>query len=123
MQRGLIRLAVVAVSAASLSAQAGEVCVACAEPAASYRCALEGADPSAIDGPGIQLLCIKELASRAGHKSCSIDRARPCNGPLMLVQRAPGVAPASGPETPAPSGDPAAIPDPGAPPATVEELA
>ena len=113
-------------------AKAGELCVTCSGPAASYRCALEGDDPAKPVNPGLQLLCIRELAARGGHTSCSIDRARaagPCDAPRVTVARPPEGALADVPPQPladAPAREPAPAPGEAAsekPPATVEELA
>ena len=100
-----------------------------------YRCALDGHNPSAAAEAGAQLLCVKELASRVGHKSCSIDRVRtvPCEGELVLVHRPAGgavsvTAPAGGTiAAPAEATETAAVPAPipglAAPPDTVEQFA
>ena len=117
-------------------AVAGEICVVCSEPAASYRCGFDGEAAAPASGPGFQLLCVKELATRGGHKSCTIDRARargPCEGTLVaLPNPADGVTAAGAPAAAAPP-VPAAAPVPvppttnGAvkdqPPATVEAMA
>jgi hypothetical protein len=91
-------IAAILVIGHGVGASAGEICVACSEPAASYRCGFEGEAAAPASGPGFQLLCIKELAMRGGHKSCTIDRARasgPCVGTLVaLPNPADGVAPA-----------------------------
>lgn len=124
-----------------VGASAGEICVVCNEPAASYRCGFEGEAAAPASGAGFQLLCIKELALRGGHKSCTIDRARatgPCVGTLVaLPNPADGVA-AAGTSTsavttpprtatgsvPVPVPEPAAVPEPvkDQPPATVEAM-
>jgi hypothetical protein len=112
-----------------------ELCVVCSEPAMTYRCALEGDTQPGSARPGLQLLCIKELATRGGHRSCSIERAQPaanCNGALVTIaQPAGNLAPAATLPPPAPSTTqnppapiPAAEPTPKeAPPPTVEALA
>ena len=63
---------------------AGEFCVSCTGPAASYRCTFSGdGSPSQSPGqsPGLQLTCISELAKQGGHESCTIERNRqvPCD--------------------------------------------
>ena len=132
--RTIFAVSIIILQAISIAcaANAGELCVACSGPAASYRCALEGDDPSKPVNPGLQLLCIKELAARGGHKSCSIDRvhaAGPCNAPLVTVARPP-----EGTVAPVPIRSPddttAREPEPAPgdaadekPPATVEALA
>ena len=131
MNRASLGSTTVAVAATALAsaALAGEVCVTCAEPAATYRCALEGHNPSSPAAAGVQLLCIKEMAGRAGHNSCTIDRGRtlPCEGEVVLITPPTGgVVPAVGPPGPAvPENDaiPAPVPGPAKPPETVEALA
>ena len=112
------------------AAFAAELCVVCAEPAMAYRCALEGDTTAGSVPSGLQLLCIKELATRGGHKRCSVDRAHAvetCTGALVTLARpadlparqviAPTVA------APAPAAPNPATPATDAPPATVEALA
>lgn len=90
---------------------AAEVCVVCSEPAASYRCAFEG-DTGAAVQPGAQLLCLKELATSARHKSCTIDRVRtaPCVGDLVTIAKPDGAG-----MTPQATSAPTAIDAPTAP--------
>lgn len=129
----------VAVTAWPVWASAGEICVVCAEPAASYRCGFEGETAAPASAAGNQLLCIKELAVRGGHASCSIDRtraARPCEGTLVALPNPADGAAAGAPaviEPPvanAPAPVPVPVPAPAPvqagrdqPPATVEALA
>ncbi len=125
-------------SALAGHAQGSELCVVCAEPAMTYRCALQGDTQPGNAPPGLQLLCIKELATRGGHKSCSIDRthtAENCNAVLVTVAAPTGdaapapAAPAAPPPSPASDQTPPApIPKTGpaakdTPPPTVEALA
>lgn len=132
------RLAALVLAWASITASAGEICVVCSEPQQSYRCGFEGETAAPASGAGFQLACVKELATRGGHKSCSIDRARatgPCEGLLVALPHpgeagsaatAPAVAtvpviqPAPGP-VPVPAAAPITPKD--EPPATVEALA
>jgi hypothetical protein len=60
--------------------EAGEFCVSCTAPQASYRCTFSG-DGSPSQSPGLQLTCISELAKQGGHESCTIERNRqsPCD--------------------------------------------
>lgn len=120
------------------SAGAQSLCVACSEPKASYRCEFEGTTPGLAGEPGLQLACIKELATRGGHRKCSIDRVRatgPCDAPLAIVARpilgaapvdlsipaaSPIPAAAGHREKPLPDGTAAIAPTP---PETMEELA
>lgn len=128
-QTALILLVVAAQQSA-----AEELCVVCNDPPATYRCD-QGNGPAT--GPGLQLSCIKQLAQRGGHQSCTIDRTRagaPCNGLLVTLDPAAAdtapapvaIAPSSGSNaTPAQTALPAPIPaqPKDAPPATVEALA
>lgn len=127
-------LATLALGWAVIPASAGEICVVCSEPAQSYRCGFEGETAAPASGAGFQLACIKELATRGGHKSCSIDRARasgPCDGLLVALPHpgeaaAAATAPAVAPPpvaAAAPVAAPASIAPKDQPPATVEALA
>ena len=110
----------------SKTSSAAEICVTCSDPAATYRCALEGDDSARPAAPGALLVCIKELARRGGHTSCSVERTRAidtCAGTLTVLPQ-----PAANPltqDTPADPGTPATTPSepPSKPPATVEALA
>lgn len=130
------RTALVGLTLAVPSALADDLCVVCSDPPVTYRCQLEGSDPAAPVTPGTQFLCIKEIATRGHHASCSISRdqaASPCNGVLVVLAKpdiAPLKAPAGSAEPPpqiagAPSPPPAAAQgaDGNAPPATMEALA
>jgi|GEM_PF-665941 len=96
---------------------AGEhYCVTCTAPDAHYDCQVETGN-AAIAGAALQLYCIKQLARRGGHESCSVKRrpVAPCTGQLKILDyeqadgtitqlniRAPSVGPAS--NAPAPAG-------------------
>ncbi|MEQ1696014.1 MAG: hypothetical protein ABL901_09270 [Hyphomicrobiaceae bacterium] len=103
----------------------------CSEPAAAYRCGFEGETAAPASAAGNQLLCIKDLAVRGGHKSCSIDRARargPCEGTLVaLPNPADGAAAAPPATVPPPIAEAPSAPAPpetkDKQPATVEALA
>lgn len=71
--RTLAASAGTAVLAAATAADAVEYCVACAEPDATYRCIAPEVSAAARD-TGTQLLCIQDIARRAGHKTCTIER-------------------------------------------------
>jgi len=66
--------------------RAGELCVSCSEPDATYRCETQGftAGDARAD-----VACITELAKTEGHKRCGVNRrqAEPCDGPLRIVRR------------------------------------
>jgi hypothetical protein len=109
---------------------AGEICVVCSEPQARYRCGLEADDPGTPVPSGLQLLCIKQLAARGGHKSCSVDRlsaAAPCDATRVTLTKPvdgvvapdPGIA-SDKPNVPL---SPRDMPAGDAPPPTVEALA
>ncbi len=131
-------VAAFAMALPSARVNAGEICVVCNEPAASYRCGFEGDAAAPASGAGFQLLCIKAVATRGGHKSCTIDRARalgPCEGTLVALPNpadgpvAAGTPAAVTPPVAATIPVPVAVPVPASavgkdqPPATVEALA
>lgn len=115
-RRAAIR-ALLAVSAGVLAtglgdgARAAEYCVVCAEPAATYRCVAADVTAGSRDA-GARLACIQDIARRAGHQTCAIDRspAAVCAGREWVLSAA-AVAPAAGagvitpasPEAPAPN--------------------
>ena len=117
------------------AARADDLCVVCTEPAATYRCE---AGSSGISGAAAQVACIKDIAKRGGHQSCSVERARanaPCSGSLVTLDQ-PGTPAGAGGGPPAgavPSASgsaeatAAATPVPAkpkdGPPATMEALA
>jgi hypothetical protein len=97
-----------------------EFCVICAEPAATYRCVIENAQPGGQQS--LQMLCVTRLAQEAKHGQCSIQRnvtVFQCDGPVRKVSTDPAVpvAPAQA-ATPTP-----AVTPPGEPPKTVAEAA
>jgi hypothetical protein len=111
--------------------EAQEFCVSCAEPAAVYRCVIDGAQPGGSQP--LQVLCITAMAKEGHHASCSLKRGTvfDCNGPVKRVSWSaynPGVPAAMPPAASAEKGAPkqgAAAPraKPGDPPQTVEEMA
>ena len=85
----LVLIAGLVVAAAPVRAQ--EVCVACSEPEATYKCTVKDADRAAnIRGVGraLEYLCITELARAGGHYSCRASReyAGPCIGQPRLIE-------------------------------------
>jgi hypothetical protein len=124
-------------------AEAQEYCVACTEPNAVYRCAIDGAQPGGSQP--LQMLCITAMAKQGGHGTCGIKRGtvfdcdgqvrripwaalnQPAPGQPAPVQPTPGQPPASGkqsavePPPPAQAAEPK--PDPDEPPKTMLELA
>ncbi len=71
------------------AARGQELCVRCSEPSATYRCAVDAsAGPTAnASTPGLQLLCITELARQGGHAICAVERTASgaCDGILRVV--------------------------------------
>lgn len=105
------------------AAQAQGLCVACAEPDATYRCQPAEGQPRLTDAR-LSLLCITELAHSGHHASCTVRRqqAGTCDGPVRTV--ATGAAPAGQRQQP----DSAATgttphTQPNAAPETVEDIA
>lgn len=86
-------LAATCVSAPHSFARAQDYCVTCSEPAATYRCHVEG---TLSGGEGShQFTCIKDIAQRAGHAACTIDRSAgaACAGRDWIVSQDPTAAP------------------------------
>lgn len=112
----LSALAVQLLSAAGVVA--GEYCVECSEPAATYRCVFAEDELVAgkLPGRAMQVVCMTELAKAGGHGFCRVTAGKfgMCNG----VERVVGVAPRD-------DGGEKAAPAPAAsqPPATLADLA
>lgn len=86
-------LAATCVSAPDSFARAQDYCVTCSEPAATYRCHVEG---TLSGGEGShQFTCIKDIAQRAGHAACTVDRSAgaACAGRDWIVSEDPTAAP------------------------------
>lgn len=71
-------------------AGAGEVCVACQKPAATYRCSVEAPAQAArfeLDGGVLGHVCETVLAKKYGHEKCAAieDSAGPCDGVARTV--------------------------------------
>lgn len=124
----------------SLGGEAGaqEYCVACSEPAAVYRCVIEGAQPRG--GQSLQMLCVTAMARDGGHATCAVKRGTvfDCDAPVKRVPWAsldvspqqlqpaapqPWVAPEPRPEPAAGPAPPPPGTEPETPPKTVLELA
>lgn len=71
---------------ACLPAVAAEFCVVCGEPDGIYRCIAAEVSAASRD-TGAQLQCIQEIARRAGHKTCTIQRTADsaCSGPEWVL--------------------------------------
>ena len=117
------------------SVAGAETCVVCTTPAATYRCAIEGADRVAQYRGSDRVLdyvCITELAKSGGHASCSVGRnpGGICMGELKVLRAGDALAaaeaaigeagPGPGPGHPQ-TGQP--TPPADGPPRTLEELA
>lgn len=103
---------------------AGEFCVSCTGPVASYRCTFTGdgsSSQSPSPSPGLQLTCISELAKLGGHQSCTIERNRqsPCDATAKIFAAPEAFAvpadakkstPAAAAEVPAKRAAPVAVP-------------
>jgi hypothetical protein len=78
-----IGLALVCASAA-VAARAGEVCLVCDEPAASYRCIVEEASTRYKLGAELQQeICTKVLAKQGPHQACrrvDVAEGKTCEG-------------------------------------------
>jgi hypothetical protein len=60
-------------AAAALSARAGEVCIACEQPAATYRCSVDLPTDKYNIAPQLQgEMCAKVLAKKGEHHKCSL---------------------------------------------------
>jgi hypothetical protein len=115
----------------TVRAAAGEVCVVCSGPDATYRCSVDQASNIERYRGGervLQLMCISELARTGGHTKCRVNRD--ASGVCVGEARTIGLtdleaALAQGRSAPpgAVEGHETAAPVPGDPPKTVEELA
>ncbi len=112
---------------------AQEYCVACSEPAAVYRCVIDGVNPGL--GQPLTMVCLTRMAAEGGHASCAVRTGTvfECAGPIRRVRAAAvdpqpaGSTAQSGRAQPQNSraADGAAGPPPTEPgaPKTVEEMA
>ncbi|MEQ8825361.1 MAG: hypothetical protein RIC14_13405 [Filomicrobium sp.] len=73
------------VTGAAVPATAQEACVTCDAPFAIYRCQVDS--PDLVPSSPVQFLCIKELAKRFGHQTCSVMRksGTDCAGEVVVV--------------------------------------
>lgn len=76
-------------SAIAFAAAAGELCLACEEPAASYRCTVEQPSEKFNLGDGIeQEICSKVLAKKGPHQKCkavAVPEGGKCDGAQRTV--------------------------------------
>jgi hypothetical protein len=130
MSGGMQRLAIVLGAMACClagAAVAQEYCVACTEPAALYRCVIDGARPGG--GQSLQLLCVTTMAKSGGHATCAVKGGTvfECNGPIKRVpwvasDHPPQPGAAQAPAAPVATQSPVPI-SPEEPPKTMVELA
>lgn len=72
---------------AILSAQAEELCLACEEPAATYRCTIEQPSEKHKLGANIeQEICAKVLAKKGAHHKCHVATV-PADGKCVGAER------------------------------------
>ncbi len=73
MQRSFVIAFAGACAAAALPAGAGEVCLSCDQPAATYRCAVEQPSEKYALGSSLEeKICSKVLAKQGTHQSCQV---------------------------------------------------
>jgi hypothetical protein len=119
-----VGVGVLGLCALTARAEAQEFCVSCAEPAAMYRCIIDGARPGGKQP--LQMLCATAMTKEGGHSRCAIKGGTvfDCKGPVRRVSWAayndpkgtPSLAPKQQTAVPPPD-------DPAQPPRTVEEMA
>jgi hypothetical protein len=118
--------ALIAMTACLAPAAAGQICVDCAEPAATYRCLFADDELAALKLPqtAAQVVCMTELAKQGGHRFCRVSQSQTagiCSGQDRIVglnARGTGIA------TTTPPADAGAAPaDIKPPPATLSDLA
>ena len=102
--------------------------MSCAEPAAVYRCVIDGARPGG--NLPLQMLCVTAMSKEGPHRKCAVRGGTvfDCKGPVKRVSWA-----AYNEQSPVPiaGAPPAAAPpaaakpesDPAQPPRTIEEMA
>ena len=99
--------------------------MACTEPAALYRCVIDGARPGGKQP--LQMLCATAMAKEGGHAACSVKGGTvfDCKGPVKRVSWAAyneSAVKGSAQEPPKQSVQTPPA-DPSQPPRTVEEMA
>ena len=105
--------------------EAQEFCISCSEPAAMYRCIIDGAQPGGKQP--LQTLCATAMSKEGGHGRCAVKGGTvfDCKGPVRRVSWAAYNDPKGAPAPPPPKQETAAPSpsDPAEPPRTVEEMA
>lgn len=102
-------------------AAARDFCITCSEPDAVYSCQVETGFTLPAEAAA-KLHCIKELARRGAHRSCSVSRRNvdmPCKGESVVLLppasmpaepgNVPAVLPAGTPHNALPTGRPAEV--------------
>jgi len=88
MMRLLVLVAAVG-AAVAVSAKAGELCVACDEPSATYRCSIEQpSEKYQLKGALAGEVCSKVLAKKGAHQKCHIaevPEGAACEGAERVV--------------------------------------
>lgn len=84
MRQFFIAAILIAASAVYSGSFAEPLCVVCTGPDQTYACELEGGD--AAKTAGARLLCLREIADRHGHQSCSVSTMANCYGKLEIVR-------------------------------------
>ena len=95
----LVTSALLATTVGAGAVGAQEYCVACAGPAAVYRCVIDKAVPGAMP---LSQLCATEMARRGGHEACAVQGGTvfDCTGPIRRVGTSAGGDPTTGPASP-----------------------
>ncbi len=87
MHRAIVLVSFCAVSA--LSASADEICIACEQPAATYRCVVERPSEKYSLGNDLeQEICTKVLAHKGAHQQCHVTpvpEGGACEGAQRIV--------------------------------------
>lgn len=105
----MIAVALAGAGFVSAPAAARDFCISCSQPEAVYSCQVETGFTLPAEAAA-KLHCIKELARRGAHRSCSVSRRNddvPCEGEAVVL--APPSAIPAGPDSP-PANLPAAMP-------------
>src|SRR5262245_42062055 len=74
---------------AAVASHAGELCLACSEPAASYSCTVEQpSEKYQLGGDVAQEMCVKALAKQGKHQKCQpidVPEGGKCEGAQRVV--------------------------------------
>jgi hypothetical protein len=73
MRQAVVASIVTGLSAFAFAANAGEICVACEQPAATYSCNIEQpSEKHQVGGDLANEICSKVLANKGGHQKCQV---------------------------------------------------